>query len=61
MVNPGNAISAQGLGDCTAEARVVRKNPFLQNEQLQVFDFVEAEFAILMVFEFFLMTAEGAE
>jgi hypothetical protein len=21
MVNPGNAISAQGLGDCTAEAR----------------------------------------
>jgi len=28
---------------------------------LQVFDFIEAKIAILMVFEFFLMTAEGAE
>ena len=28
---------------------------------MQVFDFIEAKFAILMVFEFFLMTAEGAE
>jgi hypothetical protein len=28
MVNPGDVISAQGIGDCTAEARVVRKNRF---------------------------------
>jgi len=28
---------------------------------LQVFDFIEAKIAILMVFEFFLMTAEDAE
>jgi len=28
---------------------------------LQVFDFIEAKFAILMVFEFFLTTAEGAQ
>jgi len=26
-----------------------------------VFDFIEANFAILIVFEFFLMTAENAE
>jgi len=29
MVNPGNAISAQGLGDCTAEARRARSKEFL--------------------------------
>jgi hypothetical protein len=45
----------------TTEAPVVRKNPFRQNQQLQVLNFVEAEFAILMIFEFFLMTAEDAE
>jgi esterase/lipase len=28
---------------------------------LQVFDFIEAKFAILMVFEFFLTTAEFTE
>jgi hypothetical protein len=28
---------------------------------LQVLDFVQAEFAILMIFGFFLMTAEDAE
>jgi hypothetical protein len=28
---------------------------------LQVLDFVHAEFAILIIFGFFLMTAEGAE
>jgi hypothetical protein len=28
---------------------------------LQLFDFIEAKFTILIVFEFFLMTAEGAE
>jgi len=28
---------------------------------VQAFDFIEADFAILIVFEFFLMTAEGAE
>jgi len=28
---------------------------------LQVFDFIKADFAILMVFEFFLMTAEVTE
>jgi len=28
---------------------------------LQVFDFIEAKFAILIVFEFFLMTAEYTE
>jgi hypothetical protein len=39
----------------------VRKNPFSQNQQLQVFDFIDANFAILIVFEFFLTTAEYAE
>jgi hypothetical protein len=29
MVNPGNAISAQALGDCTAEARRARSKEFL--------------------------------
>jgi len=45
----------------TAETRDVRKNPFYQNEHVQAFDFIEADFAILIVFEFFLMTAEYAE
>lgn len=45
----------------TAETRVLRKNPFSPNEQGPVFDFIETDFAILMVFEFFLMTAEDAE
>ena len=45
----------------TAEALVVRKNPFSRNQRLQVFDFIEAKIAILMVFEFFLMTAERTE
>jgi hypothetical protein len=49
------------FGELTAETLVVRKNPFRQNEHLQVFDFVEADFAILMIFEFFLMTAENTE
>ena len=29
MVNPGNAISAQRLGDCTAEALRARSKEFL--------------------------------
>jgi len=29
MVNPGNVISAYGLGDCTAEARRARSKEFL--------------------------------
>jgi hypothetical protein len=29
MVNPGNGISAQGLGDCTAEARRARSKEVL--------------------------------
>jgi hypothetical protein len=29
MVNPGDAISAQGLGDCTAEALRARSKEFL--------------------------------
>jgi hypothetical protein len=29
MVNPGNVISAYGLGDCTAEARRARSKKFL--------------------------------
>jgi hypothetical protein len=36
------------------------KIPFRENQQLQVFDFIEAKFAIMIVFEFFLMTAEDA-
>jgi len=39
----------------------VRKIRFRENQQLQVFDFIEANFAILIVFEFILMTAEIAE
>jgi hypothetical protein len=45
----------------TAETLDVRKNPLSQNKQLQVCDFIKAKLAILMVFEFFLMTAEDAE
>jgi len=37
------------------------KIPFRENQPLQVIDFVETKFAILIVFEFFLMTAEHAE
>jgi hypothetical protein len=39
-------------------AKVVRKIPFFKSEQLQLFDFIEAGFAIITVFEFFLLTAE---
>jgi hypothetical protein len=38
----------------------MRKNPFRENQQLQLFDFIEAKFAILMVFQFFLMTSASA-
>jgi hypothetical protein len=51
--NFANAIPVrgeEGLGVCTAEALVVRKIPFREDQQLQVFDFIEAKFAILMVF-----------
>jgi hypothetical protein len=37
------------------------KIPFCKNEQLQVVNFIEADFAILLIFEFFLMTAGLAE
>ena len=37
------------------------KIPFRENQPLQVIDFVETKFAILIVFEFFLMTAEVTE
>jgi hypothetical protein len=40
---------------------VLRKIAFCKNEQLQVINFIEADFAILLIFEFFLMTAESAE
>jgi hypothetical protein len=39
----------------------VRKIPFRENQPLQVIDFVETKFAILIVFEFFLMTTEDTE
>jgi len=39
----------------------VRKNPFSQKQQLQILAFVHAEFAILVIFGFFLMTTEFAE
>jgi hypothetical protein len=38
----------------------MRKTPSRKNEQLQVFDFVEAEFPIFLVFEFFLTTDASA-
>jgi hypothetical protein len=38
-----------------------KKSLFAQNEQLQVVDFVQAKISILIVFGFFLMTAECAE
>jgi hypothetical protein len=37
-----------------------KKSLFAKNQQLQLFDFIEAKFAILILFEFFLMTAEFA-
>jgi len=37
-----------------------KKIPFRKIQQLQVLDFVQAEFAILMIFGFFLMTTEFA-
>jgi hypothetical protein len=36
----------------------VRKIPFRENQQLQVFDFIEAKITILMVVGFSLMTTE---
>jgi hypothetical protein len=38
MVNPGNAISAQGLGDCTAEARRARSKEFLIKKYSELCD-----------------------
>jgi hypothetical protein len=42
----------------TAETSREKKSIFRENQQVQVFDFVDVKFAILMVFEFFLMTTE---
>jgi len=39
---------------------VVRKNRFRKNQHLQLFDFIEADFVIFIVFEFFLMTCVAA-
>jgi hypothetical protein len=42
------------------DAGTWEKIPFRPNEQLQVVDFVQAKISILIVFGFFLMTAEYA-
>ncbi|MDP2605716.1 MAG: hypothetical protein Q8S00_24495 [Deltaproteobacteria bacterium] len=38
-----------------------KKSLFRENHRLQEFDFIETQFTILMDFDFFPMTAEGAE
>jgi hypothetical protein len=45
----------------TAETRDMRKNRFSQKSALASIDFIEADFGIFIIFEFFLMTAEPAE
>jgi hypothetical protein len=40
---------------------VVRKIDFRKNQHLQLFDFIEADFGIFIVFEFFLMTCACGE
>jgi hypothetical protein len=49
------------LGDCTRGGAGREKNPFSRKSAVASIDFIAAKFANLMVFEFFLMTAEVAE